>query len=104
MRIAHLQSCAGLRTRLLDGFLDELVEDLGQEESDGEEHALKLAAEEEVGDEAAEADEHGDEGDPGKEVPQRVAPPVANVRQRHCLQRRMRHRLKLARRRRNRKI
>lgn len=79
MRVAALERSAGLGSRLLDGGLDELVEDLGDEEAEGEEEALELAAEEEVGGEAAEGDEDGDEGDPGEEVAEGIAAGVADV-------------------------
>lgn len=77
--VAHLEGGAGLRPSLLDGGLDELIEDLGDEEAKGEEEALELAAEEEVGDESAEGDEDGDEGYPRQKVAEGVAAAVPDV-------------------------
>jgi len=62
--VAHLKECAGGGPCLLDGGLDDFIDELRQDEAEREEHALELAAEEEVGDEAAEGDEDGDEGNP----------------------------------------
>lgn len=84
--VAGLEELAVGRAGLRDGVLDELIDDLRDEEPHGEAEALELPAEEEVGDEAAEADENRDEGDPREEEAQRVAPPVADVRQRDGLQ------------------
>ena len=89
--VAGLEQLAIGRAGLRDGVLDELVEDLREEEPHGEADALQLAAEHEVGDEAAEADEDGDEGDPGEEEAEPVAPRVADVGERDGLERR-RHR------------
>lgn len=89
--VAGLEKLAVRRAGLRDGVLDELVEGLRDEEPRGEAEALELPAEEEVGDEPAEADEDRDEGDPRQEEAQMVARAVPDVRQRDCLQRR-RHR------------
>lgn len=89
--VAGLEKLARGRAGLRDGVLDELVEDLRDEEPRGEADALQLAAEHEVGDEAAEADEDGDEGDPREEEADLVAPVVADVGERDGLERR-RHR------------
>jgi len=86
--VAHLEEGAGGGAGLLDGGLDDFVDELRQDEAQSEEHALELAPEEEVGDEAAEGDEDGHQGNPRQEVPYAVAPLVAHVRQRHGLQRR----------------
>jgi hypothetical protein len=56
-RVARLEQSAGLGASLLDRCLDKLVDELRNYEAQSEEHALKLAPEEEVRDEAAEADE-----------------------------------------------
>lgn len=50
---------------MLNGRLDEFVDELGDQEADCEENALKLTAENEMRDETAEADENGDERYPG---------------------------------------
>lgn len=89
--VAHLEESAGGGARLLDGGLDEFVDELRDDEAHREEDALELAAEDEVRDEAAQGDEHGDQGHPRQEVPHAVASLVPHVRQRHGLQRR-RHR------------
>lgn len=86
--VAHLEEGAGGGPGLLDGGLDDFVDELRQDEAEREEHALELAAEEEVGDEAAERDEDGDEGNPRQKVPYAVALLIAHVRQGHGLQRR----------------
>lgn len=65
MRVAHLEESTGLGASLLYGGFDELVHELGDNEAESEEHALEFAAEDEVGDEAAEADENWDQGNPG---------------------------------------
>lgn len=80
MGVTGLERGAGVGARLLNGFLDELVEELGNGEAEGKENGLELAAENEVGQEAAEADEDGDERDPGKEKPQCIPSLVADVR------------------------
>jgi len=87
MGVAGLEQLAVRRAGLRDGVLDDLIEDLRDEEPRGEAEALELPTEEEVGDETAEADENRDEGDPREEETQRVAPAVADVRQRDGLQR-----------------
>ncbi len=86
--VAGLEQLAVDRARLRDGVLDELVEELGGEEARGEADALELPAEEEVGDEPAQADEDRDEGDPGEEEAERVPAAVPDVGQRDRLQRR----------------
>lgn len=67
------------RAGLLDGLFYEFVDELGDDEAEGEEHGLELAAEHEVGGEAAERYEDGDEGDPGEEVAELVALLIADV-------------------------
>uniref|UniRef100_A0A0A9DC24 Phosphatidic acid phosphatase-related / PAP2-related n=1 Tax=Arundo donax TaxID=35708 RepID=A0A0A9DC24_ARUDO len=89
--VAGLEQLAIRRAGLRDGVLDELVEDLRDEKPRGKADALELPAEEEVGDEAAQADEDRDEGDPREEEAQRVSRAVADVGERDGLQRR-RHR------------
>lgn len=80
VRVAGLECSARVEgARLLDRGLDELVEELGDEEADGEAHALELAAEDEVGDETAQAYEDGDERDPGQEMAEPIAPSVPDV-------------------------
>lgn len=64
---------------LLDGLLDEFVDDLGDHQAQGEEHRLELAPEYEVGCEPAQGDEHRDERDPRQEVAQLVALLVPDV-------------------------
>lgn len=91
MGIAHLEEGAGVGSGLLDRFLDDLVNELRNEQPEREEDALELAAEDDVGDEAAEADEDGDQRDPGQEMPQLIALPVPDVRESHRLQRNGRH-------------
>lgn len=89
MGVADLEGGAHRRgSGLLDGGLDELVEDLREEETEGEAEALQLPPEEEVRDEAAKADEDRDEGHPRQEVAQGVAALVPDVGQRHRLQHR----------------
>ena len=73
VRVAGLQQNAGLGPGLLDGGLDQLVDELRDHEAQPEEDGLELSPEENVGQEAAEADEDRDEGDPRQEVPQLVA-------------------------------
>lgn len=51
MRIAHLKEGAGLGSGLLYGFLNEFVDELRDEEAQSEEHDLKLASKDEVGNE-----------------------------------------------------
>lgn len=65
MGVADLEKGAGFGPGLLEGGLDEFVDELGDQEAQSEAHPLKLAAEEEVGDEAAEGDEDRDKRDPG---------------------------------------
>lgn len=65
MRVAHLEERTGFGASLLYGGFDELVDELGDYEAESEEHALEFTAEDEVGDEAAEADENWDQGNPG---------------------------------------
>jgi len=77
--VAGLEGGAGIGPGLVHWGLDELVEDLGDDEAEGEAEALELAAEEEVGDEATEGDEDGDEGHPREEVAKGVAAPVPDV-------------------------
>lgn len=60
MRIARLKQKASLGPSLLDRRLDKLVDELRDNEAQKEEHTLQLAAENEVGDEAAESDEDRD--------------------------------------------
>lgn len=79
VRIAHLEQRARRGAGLLEKILDHFVDDLGDEEADGEEHALELAAEDEMGDEAAEADEDGDQRNPCEEMAELIAPLVADV-------------------------
>nr|GMD67644.1 hypothetical protein CR513_08801 [Ipomoea batatas] len=71
--------------------VQHLVAEQGAESPVGEEHALELAAEHEVGDEAAEADEDGHQRHPGQEMAQLIALPVPDVRESHGLQRSVRH-------------
>lgn len=77
--VAHLEDGACLWAFLLDGGFDELVDELGEDEAGGEEHALELTAEEEVAGETAEGDEDWDQGDPCQEVPYLVAFLVTDV-------------------------
>lgn len=80
VRVAGLEGGTRLEGAcLLDGGLDEFVEELGDENAKGEEHALELAAEEEVGDEPTNAYEDRDERDPGQEMAEPIAPSVADV-------------------------
>ncbi|GLT89732.1 hypothetical protein SLE2022_077070 [Rubroshorea leprosula] len=65
MGIAGFQESTGLGSRLLDGFLDEVVDELRYKEAESKEHALELAAEDEMGNEPTEADEDRNERDPG---------------------------------------
>ncbi len=58
--IARLEESAGLGASLLDGCLDEFVDELGDYEAESEADALEFTAENEVGDEAIEADENWD--------------------------------------------
>jgi|UniRef100_A0A2N9IX08 hypothetical protein len=58
--IAHLEESAGLGASLLDGCLDEFVDELGDYEAESEADALEFTTENEVGDEAIEADENWD--------------------------------------------
>lgn len=79
VRVAGLEDGAGLGASLLHGGFDELVDELGDHEAHAEEDPLELAAEEEMRDETAEADEYGDEGDPREEVAEMVAAAVTDV-------------------------
>lgn len=65
MGIARFQERAHLGAGLLDRRFDVLVDELGDYEAESEEHALNLAAKDEMGNEPAEAYEDGDERDPG---------------------------------------
>jgi hypothetical protein len=91
--VAGLKQLAVGRAGLRDGVLDELVEELRNEEPCSEADALEFPAEEEVRDEAAQADEDRDEGHPREEEAKRVAAAVPDVGQRDGFQRR-RHRLR----------
>lgn len=86
MRVAHLKGGAGLGARLLNRRLYKLVEELRKEDAECETEALDLSPEEEVGDEAADADEYRDQRDPGEEVAEGVAPLVPDVGERHRLE------------------
>ena len=68
MGVAHFEEGTRGGASLLEEVFDHFVDELGDDEADCEEHALKLAAEDEVGNEAAEGDEDWDEGYPGQEV------------------------------------
>lgn len=61
MGIARFQKHAHLGAGLLNRRFDEFVDELGDQEAESEEHALKLAAKDEMGNEPAEAYEDGDE-------------------------------------------
>lgn len=89
MGVAHLEQRAGGGAGLLDVCLDDLVDALGDQQAESEEHALQLPAEDEVADEAAETEEDRDQRDPGQEVAQLVALLVSDMGQRHCLERRV---------------
>ena len=58
--IAHLKESVGLGASLLDGCLDEFVDELGGYEAESEADALEFTTENEVGDEATKADENWD--------------------------------------------
>ncbi|KAL9228013.1 hypothetical protein vseg_003637 [Gypsophila vaccaria] len=62
--VAGLEGNAGVGAGLGDCCLDEFVDDLGDEEAQGEAQPLDLPPEEEVGDEPPEGDEHRDQGHP----------------------------------------
>ena len=87
--VADLEDGAHRRgAGLVDGGFDELVDDLGDNEAEGEAEALQLPPEDEVGDEPTKADEDRDQGHPRQEVAQGVAPRVPDVGQCNRLQRR----------------
>lgn len=90
--VAGLEEVTSGGARLLDGGLDGVADDMGDAEAEGEEEGVDLAAEEEVGDEAAQGDEDRNEGDPRKEVSDRITTLVADVGECHSLQRRWRRR------------
>ncbi|RDY07128.1 hypothetical protein CR513_08801, partial [Mucuna pruriens] len=83
--ITHLQKRAGSGPGLLDRGLDDFIDELRHDQAHREEHSLELAPEDEVGNEPAQADEHGDQGHPRQEVPHAIAPLIPHVRQRHGL-------------------
>lgn len=60
MGIADFEECACFGSGLLNRGLDEFVDELRDYEAESEEDTLELAAEDEVGDETAEAYEDGD--------------------------------------------
>jgi len=79
VRVAGFEQRAGLRSSLLNGCLDELVDDLRDHETYTEEDPLKLTPEEEMRDESSEADEDRDERDPGEEMSELIAATVPDV-------------------------
>lgn len=60
MGVAHFEEGTRFGPSLLEEILDHFVDELGNYEADCEEHALELTAEDEVGDEPAEAYEDWD--------------------------------------------
>lgn len=91
MGVAHFEESACFGSGLLNGGLDELVDELRDEQAKGKEDALQLSPKDEMGDEAAEANEDRDEGDPREEMAQLVTPLVPDVSQGHRFQGMRRH-------------
>lgn len=91
MGIAHLEQRTRLRPRLLDRFLNDFIDELGNQQTQREEHALKLAAEDEMRDKSTKTDENGDERDPCQEMTEAIASTVADVGESDGLEGRMGH-------------
>lgn len=79
MRIASFEQRTGLGTSLFYRCLDKLVYELRDHETYTEEDPLKLTPEKEMRNESAEADEDGNERDPGEEMPELIAATVPDV-------------------------